>query len=71
MNPNKTVKRIEKIEKEICGVFDLVLIFGCSACGLCSKFMDLIFGLGLCSKILGSLFFSFFFFEIIDNTILM
>ena len=44
MNPNKTVKRIEKIEKEICGVFDLVLIFGCSGCGLCSKIMGLIFG---------------------------
>ena len=44
MNPNKTIKRIEKIEKEICGVFDLVLIFGCSGCGLCSKFMGLIFG---------------------------
>ena len=43
MNPNKTVKRIEKIEKEICGVFDLVLIFGYSGCGLCSKFMGLIF----------------------------
>ena len=44
MNPNKTVKRIEKIEKEICGVFDLVLIFVCSGCGLCSKFRGLIFG---------------------------
>ena len=33
INLNKTVKGIEKIEKEICGVFDLVLIFGCSDCG--------------------------------------
>ena len=33
INPNKTLKGIEKIEKEICGVFDLVLIFGCSGCG--------------------------------------
>ena len=41
---SKTIKRIEKIEKEICGVFDLVLIFGCSGCGLYSKFMGLIFG---------------------------
>ena len=34
----------QKIEKEICGVFDLVLIFGYNGCGLCSKFMGLIFG---------------------------
>ena len=33
INLNKTVKGIENIEKEICGVFDLVLIFGCSGCG--------------------------------------
>ena len=39
MNPNKTIKRIEKIEKEICGVFDLVLIFGGNGYGLCSKYM--------------------------------
>ena len=38
-----SVKRIENIEKEICGVFDLVLIFGCRGCGLCSKFMGFIF----------------------------
>ena len=44
MNSNKTVKRIEKIEKEMCGVFDLVLIFGCSGCGLFSKFMGFIIG---------------------------
>ena len=44
MNPNKTIKRIKKIEKEICGVYDFVLIFYCSGYGLCSKFMGLIFG---------------------------
>ena len=27
INPNKTVKGIEKIEKKICSVFNLVLIF--------------------------------------------
>ena len=37
INPNKTIKGIEKIEKEICGVFDLVLIFGCSDCGFIFK----------------------------------
>ena len=57
------LKPIEKIEKGIFGVFDLVLIFGCSGCGFMFKFMGLIFylgsrfmslgfGLGLCSKIL-------------------
>ena len=44
MNPNKTIKRIKKIEKEICGVFNLVLIFYCSVYGLYSKFIGLIFG---------------------------
>ena len=37
INPNKTVKGIEKIEKEICGVFDLVLIFYCTDCGFIFK----------------------------------
>ena len=34
-----SIKRIEKIEKEIYGVFDLVLIFGGNGYGLCSKYM--------------------------------
>ena len=32
INPNKTLKGIEKIEKKICSVFNLVLIFGCNSC---------------------------------------
>ena len=40
------LKPIEKIEKGIFGVFDLVLIFGCSGCGFMFKFMGLIFYLG-------------------------
>jgi len=37
INPNKTIKGIEKIKKEICGAFDLVLIFGCSDYGFMFK----------------------------------
>ena len=40
INPNKTIKGIEKIEKKICGVFDLVLIFGCNGCGFMFKIYE-------------------------------
>ena len=75
MNPNKTVKRIEKIEKEICGVFDLVLIFGCSGCEFIFKIYGfnfwLIFKISGFSFWFGFMFknsrFTFFFLEIIDR----
>ena len=38
INSNKSINGIEKIEKKYCGVFDLVLIFGCSGCGKISGF---------------------------------
>ena len=56
MNPNKTVKRIEKIEKEICDAFDMVLIFGYSGCGFMFKIYG--FNFWLIFKISG---FSFWF----------
>ena len=37
INPNKIVKGIEKIEKEIWGVFDFILIFICSGYRLMFK----------------------------------
>ena len=43
-NPNKTVKEIEKIKKEICSEFDLVLIFSCSDCGFMFKIYSFNFG---------------------------
>ena len=50
INSNKIVKGIEKIEKEICGVFDLVLIFGCSDCGFIFKIYGLNFWFGFMFK---------------------
>ena len=54
INSNITVKGIEKIEKEIWGVFDLILIFICSGSGFMFKINE--FNFWFMFKISGFMF---------------